>query len=313
VGRTRRFAIPGSLFPTDAEARALLVGPESVTWRSTSDVRLSAAMLYPLLLQVSHPTVDAGVHDFSDFERRPWDRLLATLDYVNLIVYGGERAVNAGRQLRSLHKGFQGVRADGESYNALEPEVYAWVHATLLETYVAGHAHLGRPMRPDERRSFYREYRGLGRLIGVREGDLPATWLEFRAYFGDIVRHRLERTPSVDRVLRTLSGNPGPPVSMPDPLWRVARLPASRVLYLGSLGLMDPELRRRLGMSWSRLDEASFQALGAASRGLQPVLPRWLQVTGPGHLRWREEAIGAGPLQAETVLPIDDERSLRAW
>ena len=56
-------------------------------------MRLYAVMLYPLLLQVAHPTVAAGVRDYSDFERRPWDRLMRTLDYVSLLVYGGPDAI----------------------------------------------------------------------------------------------------------------------------------------------------------------------------------------------------------------------------
>src|SRR5579859_4593425 len=161
------------LFPSEAELDGLLVGPHSVTWRVTSDVRLYAAMLYPLLLQVAHPTVGAGVSDYSDFERRPWNRLLRTIDYVSLLVYGGRDAVQAGRRLREIHKGFRGTRDDGQPYYALEPEAYAWVHATLIDTYVAGHAAFGRPMGPREVEQFYAEYRGLGRLIGVRERDLP--------------------------------------------------------------------------------------------------------------------------------------------
>ena len=58
-------------------------------------------MLYPLLLQVAHPTVGAGVHDYSDFEQRPWDRLMKTIDYVSLLVYGGRDAAAAGRRLRT--------------------------------------------------------------------------------------------------------------------------------------------------------------------------------------------------------------------
>ena len=52
---------PGSLFPSDEELERILVGPGSITWRVTSDARLYAVMLYPLLLQVAHPTVGAGV------------------------------------------------------------------------------------------------------------------------------------------------------------------------------------------------------------------------------------------------------------
>ena len=62
--------------------------------------------------------------DYSDFERRPWDRLLRTMDYVRLLVYGGDAAVAAGRRLRGLDKRFRGTRADGTHYSALEPCTY---------------------------------------------------------------------------------------------------------------------------------------------------------------------------------------------
>src|SRR5690348_15240931 len=108
------------VFPEAGEAEELLVGPDSMVWRYASD-----SSLYALVLQVAHPTVGAGVSDYSDFEQRPWDRLMRTLDYVNLLVYGGLEAASAGRRLRDLHREFRGVRADGKRYHALEPDAYA--------------------------------------------------------------------------------------------------------------------------------------------------------------------------------------------
>lgn len=285
-----------SLFPTDAEVDQILVGPESVTWRHTSDARLYAVMLYPLLLQVAHPTVGAGVRDYSDFEQRPWDRLLRTIDYVSLLVYGGHDAVAAGRRLRELHKSFRGIRADGQRYSALEPDAYAWVHATLIEAYVAGHAHFGKPMSASDTERFYREYRALGRLIGVRDGDLPEGWAAFRGYFERMLREQLVRTESVDRVLHSVRNAAPPPIPFPELLWRTIRIPASRALWLGGVGLMDPSLRARLGVPWSRRDELRFRAFGRLSRGLTPVMPGRLQVMGPAQLRWRRRAIAKGPL-----------------
>jgi uncharacterized protein (DUF2236 family) len=285
----------GSVFPADAELGEILVGPDSVTWRTTSDARLYAVMLYPLLLQVAHPTVGAGVRDYSDFETRPWNRLVRTIDYVTLLVYGGAYAAPAGRRLRDIHKRFQGTREDGRRYHALEPEAYAWVHATLIDTYVRGHAHFGRPMTEPETHRFYREYRQLGRLIGVRERDLPETWPEFRAYFERMSHAQLTRTESVARVLRSVTDS-APPLPIPDALWRALRLPASRVLWLGGVGLMSPELRERFEIRWSRRDEVQFQAFGRLSRGLEPVLPERLKVMGPAQLRMRRRAIARGPL-----------------
>jgi uncharacterized protein (DUF2236 family) len=285
----------------DAHARDLLVGPDSVAWRYASDARLYLVMLYPLLLQVAHPTVGAGVRDFSDFERHPFQRLLRTLDYVSLLIYGGEAAIAAGRRLRELHKGFRGVREDGERYYALEPHAYAWVHATLLQSYVAGHEQFGTPMRPDQIEQFYAEYRGLGRLIGVRPRDLPDTWGEFCAYFDHVSRTELRDNQSVRRVLRSVEMEAPPGIGLPAPVWRVARIPARRVLWLGGIGLVSPELRGRLEISWSGRDERDFQLIGRVSRGLKPVMPQRLRVVGPSQLRVRRRAIAHGPLGARAI------------
>jgi uncharacterized protein (DUF2236 family) len=292
-----------STFPADKEIERLVVGEDSVTWRFVSDVRLQLVMLYPLLLQVAHPTVGAGVRDFSDFEQRPWDRLLRTIDYVSLLVYGGDRAPAAGRRLRELHKNFRGVRADGERYSALEPRAYAWVHATLIATYVDGHRHFGRPMRPDQVERFYREYRGLGRLIGVREGDLPRDWAGFREYFDSVVANELARSDSTDRVVRAVRVRIPAPPGVPGAVWLAARIPTARAIWVGSIGLMAPALRRRLGIRWTPLDRLAFRGLGLMTRSSEPVLPERFKVTGPAHLRWRRQEIADGPL-AEPVATV---------
>jgi uncharacterized protein (DUF2236 family) len=288
--------VHGPLFPTDEEIDGLIVGPDSLTWQFGSDIRLFLSPLYPLLLQVAHPTVGAGVQDYSDFERRPWDRLLRTIDYLLVLQYGGIEASAMGKRLRDMHKTIRGVKPDGQRYSALEPKAYAWVHATLLDAYVTGHAHFGRPMRPDQIERFYREYLSLGRLIGVREGDLPPDWASFRSYFDEVVAHQLEHTASVDRVLRAIGKAPPPLPGFPDFIWSAFRLPARRVLYVCGVGLLPPVLRERCGIDWGRREESELRLVGAASRRLTPVLPQALKVTGPTQLRWRRRAIARGPL-----------------
>jgi uncharacterized protein (DUF2236 family) len=286
-----------SLFPTDEEIDGLIVGPDSLTWQFGSDIRLFLSPLYPLLLQVAHPTVGAGVNDYSDFERRPWNRLLGTIDYVLVLHYGGAEAAAMGRRLRDVHKQFKGFKPDGERYSALEPSAYAWVHATLFDAYVTGHAHFGRPMCRDQVERFYREYVGLGRLIGIREDDLPPDYGSFRVYFDRVVAHELEPTVSVDRVLRSIGQTPPPGVPLlPDFVWKTLRIPARRALHVCGVGLLPAALRERLGIAWSRRDESELRMIGAASRSLTPVLPTALRVSGPAQLRWRKRAIARGPL-----------------
>jgi uncharacterized protein (DUF2236 family) len=268
-----------------------------MTWQFGSDVRLFLTMLYPLLLQVAHPTVGAGVRDYSDFEQRPWNRLFGTLDYLLVLQYGGRDAVAMGRRLRHLHKGFKGVKPDGERYHALEPAAYAWVHATLLDAYVSGHAQFGRPMNPAQIERFYREYVGLGRLVGVRDGDLPPDWQSFRTYFDRTIEQELGGTESVDRVLRAVRQITLPDVPfVADLFWKVLRLPAARGLYICSGGLLPSGLRERLGIRWHAREEHEFRMIGASARRLTPVMPKQLLVSGPAQLRWRRKAIARGPL-----------------
>ncbi len=287
---------PDGALIDEARARRLLVGPDSVCWRYCSDVRLNFAILFSLLLQVAHPTVGAGVRDFSEFEQHPYERVLRSVDYVTLLVYGGDDAIAAGRRLRALHKRFTGVRDDGRRYSALEPGAYAWVHATLLKSYVAGHAQFGRPMSPTEVERFYAEYCGLGRLIGVRPRDLPSTWSRFCAYFERVSESELEPNESVRRVLRAVD-LAGPSIlPLPGPLSAVTRIPVRRALWLGGVGLLAPELRQRLEIGWNVADELSFRALGRLTRAMTPVMPERLLTAGPGQLRARRAAIARGPL-----------------
>jgi uncharacterized protein (DUF2236 family) len=281
-----------------------VVGPDSVTWRYGSDPRLYLVMLYPLLLQVAHPVVSAGVQDFSDFEARPWQRLLGSLDYVTLLIYGGPQAVGAGRRLREMHRRFRGVRPDGRPYSALEPAAYAWVHATLLDSYLTGHAHFGRPMTLGEKDQFVHEYRGLGGLIGVRESELPDNWTDFRTYLQTTIDQELGPTESVASVVRAVQAAPPPPLPVPGVIWRAARVPARRALWLGGVGLLPAGLRRRLQLPWSDRDERHFQRLGRVTRACTPIMPPGLRVIGPGQLRLRRRAVDRGPLGAAGEEPV---------
>jgi uncharacterized protein (DUF2236 family) len=283
--------------PDGADPRELLVGPDSVCWHTVSDPRLYLGMLYPLLLQVAHPTVDAGVRDFSDFERRPWQRLLRTLDYVSLLVYGGEQAIVAGRRLRALHARFRGMRDDGVPYHALEPHAYAWVHATLLQSVVSGHRRFGQPMRGEQLERFYDEYRGLGALVGVDPHELPDSWQGFNDYFAEVSRSQLGPTDSVRRVLSAVELAP-PPAPIPGPVWALLRMPARRALWLGGVGQLSPQLRGRLEIDWSGRDQRELTVLGHLTRSGTPLMPSPLRVTGPAQLRLRQRAIADGPLAA---------------
>jgi uncharacterized protein (DUF2236 family) len=176
------------------------------------------------------------------------------------------------------------------------------VHATLLDAYVSGHAYCGRPMTRPQVEQFYREYKGLGRFVGVRERDLPPDWDGFRAYFDDVVANELEHTESVDRVLRAINGVSIP--RLPDVVVRALRMPARRLLYVCGVGLLPEVLRERCEIRWTRRDAREFRAIGAAARGMTPVMTKGMLVSGPRQLRWRRRAIARGPLGPAAEQPL---------
>lgn len=282
----------------DVNGTALTPEPGSVSWRYAGDVRLLATGAYALLLQVAHPTVGAGVTEHSDFRADPWGRLLRTLDYSYAMTYGGpELATAIGRGIREMHKQIKGVKPNGERYHALEPEAYAWVHATLAHSIVRGHEVLGKPMADIEVESFYLEWRRSGELIGVRERDLPDSWDKFGPYFERMTVERLERTAAVDEVLEALRSPTKPDISfLPQAAWRLARIPARHQIDLVTAGLLGPDLRARFGLRWSRARERELRLLAGASRAATPLLPGTLRNVGPSYLRWRD--LGAPPAAA---------------
>ena len=285
-----------SVLPDRSEWEQLAPRPGSPVWRAFNDVRLLSTSGYALLLQVAHPTVGSGVHQYSSFSKDPWGRLLRTLDYVHGTVYGGpELAGSIGARVRELHKGIKGVKADGERYHAMEPEAFAWVHATLAASIVRGHRVFVRPLSPRAAEAFWQEWRGVGRLVGVRDRDLPATWAEFGPYFDAMVRDTLEWTPAVPEVLDTLGAAPPPRVpGMSERAWKTLRKPLSNQLHLTTVSLLPPELRRKLGLQLTPGQRRRFQMLAAASRASGPVVRGPLKEFGPAYVKWRREALARG-------------------
>ena len=167
------------------------------------------------------------------------------------------------------------------------------------------HELLGTPIPAGEIERFYAEWRRGGRLIGVRERDLPETWAEFGEYFERMVDERLERTAAVDEVLESLSEPTRPHLPfLPEAAWRIARIPAAQQITLTTGGLLPPRLRERYGVEWTRGQERRLQLLAAASRRATPLMPATLRNFGPSYLRWRRRAIARGDSASPNRVPV---------
>jgi uncharacterized protein (DUF2236 family) len=278
------------MLPTDEEVLALVPGPGSVTWQRAADACTLIAAGYALVLQVAHPTVGIGVAEHSRYREDPWERLARTLDFTTALLYAEPAvAAAAARELRARHAGIRGTRPDGSRYHALEPAAFAWVWASLYEAIAAAHRHFGSPMAREEEERFWIEWRRLGRLLGVRERDLPATLEGYGDYFDGIVYDVLEDNESVQGVLATLGQPACPPALRPlGPAWKLGTMPGAHALRLATAGLLPHVLRERFGLRWTLPQELELRALGAATRAAALVVPERLRAFGPSYLRWRE-------------------------
>lgn len=294
-----------TVMPSPEEYADLVPTPDSPVWRYAGDARLIGTGAYAILLQVGHPTVGAGVSEFSEFRADPWGRLFRTLDYSYTMTYGGPQAAGEmGQRIRNMHKGIKGTKPDGERYSALEPEAYAWVHATLAHSIVRGLELLARPIPEQELDRFYEDWRNGGRLIGVRDRDMPKNWAEFNEYFEEMCG-QLQRTAAVVEVLESLEDPAKPPLPfLSDRAWRIARIPAIRQTSLITAGLLSPQLRARFGVEWNQSRARQLRLVAGASRAMTPLIPGRLRNVGPAYLRWRREALERGDVANPERAPV---------
>lgn len=216
-----------------------------------------------LLMQLAHPAVAAGVADHSYFRRDPFKRLLQTLRLILALVYGSPGEVRAAAgAINAMH-----ARVVGETYNALDPDLLAWVLATLADTALVMHERFLRPLSAEEARAYYADMRLVGSLLGLPVERTPADLEAFRQYVADMVE-RLEVTPVARRLARDVF--PLSPLPVAPVTWSMWQLTA---------GLLPPRLREQFGMSWGPLRQAALAGLTVTSRSALPLVPQRVRGT----------------------------------
>jgi uncharacterized protein (DUF2236 family) len=216
-----------------------------------------------VLLQVAHPLVAAGVVYHSDYHEDLWRRLLRTLQALYLIVYGSKpEAERAAQAVKAVHARVRGTTKEqlgsfpaGTRYDASDPDLMLWVHATLVDTSLAAYSRFVGRLTADEEEAYYREMAVVAHLFGVPTSAIPATLTDFREY----VRARL----AGPEICVTAPAQKVAAVILEAPVPRPLRLlvPAHR---LATAALLPAKVREGYGLSWSRA-HAMQLALAAPS------------------------------------------------
>ncbi|MFN8540924.1 MAG: oxygenase MpaB family protein [Thermomicrobiales bacterium] len=115
-----------------------------VAWKINAETATLLGWGPAILMQLAHPLVAAGVADHSiavSHPERRVQRLSQTIQAMLAITFGPddarERAVRAINRIHDRVNGTlpaaSGTYAAGTAYSAHDPQLLAWVHATLLE------------------------------------------------------------------------------------------------------------------------------------------------------------------------------------
>ena len=244
-------------------------------WRVNRELISLLAGGRALLMQIAHPKVAAGVADYSRFKEDPLGRLHRTMNTMWSIAFDEPAAARTSlERIASVHGKVRGVVAQtevslaGARYDALDPELLLWVHATLIDSGMVAYENLVKPLSSLEAFQYYEESKILARLFDIPEGLIPASLADFQAYMNAMFTgDQLFVGPSA----RSLAKE----ILYPRP-WLLK--PGGPLLRLITAGLLPAALREAYGLAWNPRREKTFKLATLTIRTLLPLVPGPLRI-----------------------------------
>ena len=272
---------------------------DRITVKVHREILLLAGWGRAILLQLAHPLVAQGVAEHSGFAEERWGhvgRLRRTLAAMLAMTFGTpEEAAAAASAINRIHdrvhgrlpKG-AGALAAGTPYSAHDPALLAWVHATLVDTFLLTYERFIAPLTSDERDRYCREAGRAGPLLGMPPQALPASTAELSAYLGRMLGSGEIVVTGTARALAREVLSPKLPWPT-RPLLALARL--------STLGLLPHPLRQAYGFEWTRRQERALDLLAAATRHGLPLVPPLLRAWPAARRATRRDRVTrpAGP------------------
>jgi uncharacterized protein (DUF2236 family) len=248
---------------------------DRTVWRLHREVVVLAGWGRAILLQLAHPLVAQGVADHSGFARDRRGRvrrLERTLRAMLALTFGtAEEAMEAAAAINAIHDRVNGRLREGTgrfgagtAYNAHDPALLGWVHATLLDTFLLTYERFVAPLSPVDRDRYCEEAGSAGPMLGIPAHSLPRSMNELAAYMERMLGNgEIVVTGTARALAREI-------------LWPGLPWPANPLLVLARLttvGLLPPAIREAYGFTWSRRRERALRLLTCAVRYGLPLLP----------------------------------------
>ena len=162
-----------------------LLGPNSVSWRVIGDAAAFVGGIRALLVQTAHPEVVAGVEEHSRYRDDPLGRLNRTSVYVTETTYGAIPEVEAAvLAVRTAHQPVKGRSERDKAYSAGNPQLAAWVHNVLTDSFLVAFQTFGpQPLTSEEADRFVEEQTRIGALLDA--SPLPSSAAELSLWVSE--------------------------------------------------------------------------------------------------------------------------------
>ncbi|MFC8933409.1 oxygenase MpaB family protein [Rhodococcus sp. NPDC057135] len=285
----------------DDSSTPVPLGPDSLTWKYFGDWRGMLQGVWAGSMQNMHPGLGAGVEEHSQFFDERWERLYRSLYPIAGVVFDGDRAQQTAEEVRGYHTRIKGVDKLGRRYHALDPDTFYWAHATFFMGTIVTADNFSGGLTEAQKRQLFTEHIQWYRLYGMSMRPVPETWEAFQEYWDHMCRNVLEDNKATRDVL-DLSGLGKPPYMtwLPDPLWRLARIPLARGFVWLTVGMYDQPVRDLLGYSWSSRDQRIHTTVGRSVNAVFRLVPWRYRYQPRARAGW-DRASGRIPAEAPLV------------
>ena len=240
-----------------------LLGPDSVSWRVIGDAAAFVGGIRALVVQTAHPEVVAGVEDHSRYRNDPFGRLNRTSVYVTETTYGARAEVDAAvAAVRTAHQPVRGRSARDRPYSAGTPQLAAWVHNVLTDSFLAAYQTYGpQPLTTSEADRFVAEQAVIGALLDA--APLPETARELSQWVAE--NPALEGSEAQASALGFLQDPPLP----------LGVKIGYRPLFNAAIPTMQPAIRAVIGIEPTRRSERIGRSTVGALRWALGSSPSW--------------------------------------
>ncbi|MDT5302466.1 MAG: hypothetical protein QOG79_5708 [Mycobacterium sp.] len=234
--------------------------------------------------QTMLPAVAAALEDTGRIRYAPLQRALRTAASDQIVFVGDEadRRAEAERLVR-LHRDVKGVGANGVRYSALNPQSWNWI---LISTFFVHRgafvAITGEQLSAADDQAIWDRFRQLTADLQLPgRSALIENYGELSSYYDQVAADSLEATPMLDRVVEHALRPPRPSFlpGVAAPLWQLTAGEAGHFLAVLGFGIMNPEVRALVPMTWTRRHEFEFAIATAALRIAYRRLPARLTDT----------------------------------